>query len=188
MVLGSSYTIVAQNICENDSGYPNADCQGIGIQVSSVGSEFTTYKSVIVRDNICRNHVHYQLFIGGADGIALLEGNVQEGNNAAYRAWHQQRGRFAGTGVPSAADGQFRAGDMIANTAATRTKNIAYWHCVEDGAPGAWHAVGCGWGKQNERPALGLQDAGYQYMDTETNMVAVWSGSNWIGGGNVSNS
>lgn len=179
--LGTGYLIVSENICENDPGYPNYNMQGVGINISSAGTGFTNYKNAIVRDNICRNNVHYQMILTGADGLTVFEGNVQEGMNAAYRVWHHQRTRYSGSGIPIASDGAFRSGDQIFNIAPTRTRNISHWQCVGDGAPGTWRAFGCGWGATAERPSLAASDAGYQYMDTDLNKTILWDGSAWLG-------
>lgn len=179
--LGTGYLIVSENICENDPGYPNYNMQGVGINISSAGTGFTNYKNAIVRDNICRNNVHYQIILTGADGLTVFEGNIQEGPNAAYRPWHHQRTRYSGGGIPSASDGAFRSGDMIVNIAPTRTRNISHWQCVGDGAPGTWRAFGSGWGTTAERPTLAASDAGYQYMDADLNKTILWNGTAWLG-------
>ncbi|TMV44459.1 hypothetical protein FE783_32220 [Paenibacillus mesophilus] len=179
--LGTGYLIVSENICENDPGYPNYNMQGVGLNISSAGTGFTNYKNAIVRDNICRNNVNYQIILTGADGLTVFEGNVQEGTNAAYRPWHHQRTRYSGSAIPAASDGAFRSGDIIYNIAATRTRNISHWQCVGDGAPGTWRAFGCGWGTTAERPALAASDAGYQYMDTNLNKTILWDGTAWLG-------
>lgn len=179
--LGTGYLIVSENICENDPGYPNYNMQGVGINLASTGTGFTNYKNTIVRDNICRNNVNYQIILTGSDNLTVFEGNIQEGANAAYRPWHQQRTRYAGSGIPGASDGAFRSGDLVVNTAATRTRNISYWQCVDDGTPGMWRAFGCGWGTTVERPALTAGDAGYQYMDTDLNKTILWDGAAWLG-------
>ncbi|RKN86262.1 right-handed parallel beta-helix repeat-containing protein [Paenibacillus ginsengarvi] len=179
--LGTGYMIVSENICGNDPGYPNSNMQGVGINISSTGTGFPNYKNTIVRDNICRNNVNYQIIITGADGLAVFEGNIQEGTNAAYRPWHHQRTHYAGNGIPSASDGMFRSGDKIQNIAATRTKHISHWLCVEDGTPGKWRAFGCGWGTTAERPVLGANDAGYQYLDSTLNKTILWDGGIWLG-------
>lgn len=181
MSLGTGYLIVAQNQCENDSSYPNFNMQGIGISISSAAAGFTNIKNAILRDNICRNNANYQILISGAASIAVMDGNIQEGPNAAYRSWHHQRGTFHGTGIPPASDGQFRAGDVIFNIAPTRTRNISHWICAADGAPGTWMACGSGWGTTAERPALTSSDAGYQYMDTTLGSMVLWDGNVWQG-------
>jgi len=137
--------IVTNNICENDPNLPNPN-QTIGLQITSSSSGYSTLKSIIVRDNICRNNLRYQIVTESnntrADGIAVFEGNIQEGNNAIQRkSWHDQRSVFFGAGIPGPGDGRFRRGDLIFNVNVSAGGSVG-WICIKDGNPGTWKKFG----------------------------------------------
>jgi BppU N-terminal domain len=76
--------------------------------------------------------------------------------------------------------GTYAQGDRRINTQPTRTKNISQWVCVSSGSPGIWMAQGTGHGTTAERPSLTANDAGYSYVNTETNTRQYWTGSSWV--------
>lgn len=182
-VAGASNVIISENICENDTSLDNPNAQAIGIFHGQSGNGFTaTDKSVIIRNNICRNNTQFQIQTdpnnNRINAIAEYFGNIEEGNNAHWRTWQQQRRILFGSTVPGAAEGTFSVGDEIRNTAPTRTKNISHWKCIT--APGTWQAYGTGYGTTAERPTLTVNDACYTYHDTDLGKVITWSGSAWL--------
>lgn len=73
--------------------------------------------------------------------------------------------RIWGTAAPTT--GTWKIGDVVENTSPTSAKNINRWVCVQGGTPGAWRAVGIGFGHTIEQPTLGPNDAGYIFIDID---------------------
>lgn len=90
--------IVSENICENDSNLPNP-YEKIGIIICAEANGYSTTKSIIINNNICRNNLSSQIvteYNGScAYAIAVFEGNIQKGPGAIQRReWHDQRSIF----------------------------------------------------------------------------------------------
>lgn len=82
MLVGVSHTIVSHNIVENDKDLPNYNAQYIGIHILD-GQGYVADKSIILRDNLITNNVGSQIIISeDTKGLAVLDGNIEEGPNA----------------------------------------------------------------------------------------------------------
>lgn len=137
--------IISENICENDPSLPNP-YQLVGILTDHNDNGYVASRSMIVKNNICKNNISYQILTNSNnernDGIAVYSENVEIGEGANFRStWQHQRGIYFGSGIPGSGDGTFRQGDIIYNVGATASGKVG-WVCVAGGAPGTWKPFG----------------------------------------------
>lgn len=137
--------ICKDNISVNDTDLLNP-YQGVGIWAVTTATSGPVSHMQIVDDNITRGNLSYQTITSPANnrvtGLASFSGNLQEGTGALHRtSWQDQRGIFHGNAVPVAADGEFRRGDIIFNTAPS-SGSTAGWICTLGGSPGTWKEFG----------------------------------------------
>jgi hypothetical protein len=129
--------------------------------------------------------------ITGGTSPTQFNGDFSSGNNVRFDIGRTRfksvvldeyylgsRKHFSGTNAPTS--GTFAQGDICEYTQPTQTKNISHWKCVSSGSPGVWMASGTGHGTTAQRPALTVNDAGYSYVNTDTNTRQYWTGTAWI--------
>lgn len=103
-------------------------------------------------------------FSGATSGIPNLAANNCPGYNF---------------GINAPTSNAYAIGTIVKNIAPTTTDNVDHWFCVKGGSPGSWNAVGIGTGTTAQRPALGVNDAGYLYYDTTIPKLMYWNGSSF---------